>query len=581
MGPPSRAKLKRPWQEVAKEAENHRRESLAKVEGLPPAIERIQLSSTLPQNSIEIPEEILDSLDFQITQKLPEELLSLMADGKLSSVQVTSAFLRRAVLAQKLTNCITELLPERALARAKYLDDYLTQHKCPIGPLHGLPISVKEMIGINDLGLNAGYVSWWGKTATEDAHVLQILWNAGAVFHARTTQPQSMMHLETDSNLYGVTVNPYNRETTCGGSSGGEGALIAMRGSVLGVGSDIGGSIRNPAANCGIYGFKPTSFRIPTDGWCSTMAGADPIPGVIGPMSSSIEGIIMFMQVIISSKPWLLEPALVPMPWILPLFSSAQPLKIGIMWHDNVVTPHPPITRAVQEVLTRLKVLQNVEVVDWKPYLHDEAWAIISSLYFTDGGAEDAATIAESGEPWRPLTKWIIKENPCVKKLTAQKLYYWQEEREAYRKEYANVWNDTATGRNKQGSLEGMVDVILCPAAPGVAPAHNTSKYWAYTSQWNLLDYPAITFKVSKSDRARDAPVEQFKPMTDIDEEHWKLCKILRPTIYRSCYSNGILDNANRSHGLPISLQLVGRRFEDEKVLAVLKYLTAEIGLPL
>jgi len=126
------------------------------------------------------------------------------------------------------TNCITELLPDRALARAKELDTYLRQHGRPIGPLHGLPISVKEMIGMKDLGLNAGYVAWWGKVATEGAHVLQ---------------PQSMMHLETDSNLYGVTVNPYNRNVSSGGSSGGEGALIGMRGSSLGIGSDIGGKI--------------------------------------------------------------------------------------------------------------------------------------------------------------------------------------------------------------------------------------------------------------------------------------------------------------------------------------------------
>jgi amidase len=139
------------------------------------------------------------------------------------------------------TNCVTELLPERALSRAATLDSYFLAHKKPIGPLHGLPISVKEMIGMKDLGLNAGYVAWWGKMATEDAHVLQILWNAGAVFHARTTQPQSMMHLETDNNLYGVTVNPYNRDVSAGGSSGGEGALIGMRGSCLGIGSDIGG----------------------------------------------------------------------------------------------------------------------------------------------------------------------------------------------------------------------------------------------------------------------------------------------------------------------------------------------------
>jgi hypothetical protein len=96
---------------------------------------------------------------------------------------------------------------------------------------------------MKDLGLNAGYVAWWGKVASEDAHVLQVLWDAGAVFHTRTTQPQSMMHLETDSNLYGVTVNPYNRNVSAGGSSGGEGALIGMRGSCLGIGSDIGGRV--------------------------------------------------------------------------------------------------------------------------------------------------------------------------------------------------------------------------------------------------------------------------------------------------------------------------------------------------
>jgi amidase len=256
------------------------------------------------------------------------------------------------------------------------------------------------------------------------------------------------------------------------------------------------------------------------------MAGADPIPGVIGPLSTSLEGIKLLMQTVIHSKPWLSEPALTPLPWNSSFkISRNQALKIGFMWHDKVVTPHPPITRAMHELATCLKTISNVEVVDWKTYLHDEAWAIISSLYFTDGGAEDAATISESGEPWRPLTKWMIKENPCVKKLTPQKLYYWQEEREAYRKEYAKVWNDTATGRNEKGELEGMVDVILCPVGPGVAVEHNTAKYWGYTSQWNLLDYPAVVFPLSKVDKEKDGKDLDFKPLTDIDEENWKLCK--------------------------------------------------------
>ena len=263
------------------------------------------------------------------------------------------------------------------------------------------------------------------------------------------------------------------------------------------------------------------------------MAGADPIPGVIGPMSTSLQGIKLFMDTVLKHRPWLSEPALISLPWNSSFrLSPTQPLKIGIMWHDGIVTPHPPITRARHETVTRLKLISNIEVVDWKPYLHNEAWAIISSLYFTDGRAEDAATIAESGEPWRPLTKWMIKENPCVKKFTPQKLYYWQEEREAYRKEYAKVWTETATGRDATGELEGMMDVILCPVGPGVAPAHETAKYWGYTSQWNLLDYPAVVFPVSKVEKERDRNDLGFERKTDVDEEHWKLCGYIWDLIF-------------------------------------------------
>ena len=127
------------------------------------------------------------------------------------------------------------------------------------------------------LGLNAGFISWWDKKADDDAHILKILWNAGCVFYARTTEPQTLMHLETSSNLYGVTVNPFNRSLTSGGSSGGEGALVSLRGSCLGIGTDIGGSIRSPAGNCGVYGLRPTSYRLPTDGWAATMLGAEHI----------------------------------------------------------------------------------------------------------------------------------------------------------------------------------------------------------------------------------------------------------------------------------------------------------------
>ena len=119
----------------------------------------------------------------------------------------------------------------------------------PLGPLRGVPISVKEHIGMKGLRLNAEYIAWWDETAKEYAYVLQVLQRVGAVFHARTTQPQSLMHLETDSNLYGVLVNPYNRDISAGDFSGGEGALVALQRSCLGIGTDVGGKSQASVPN--------------------------------------------------------------------------------------------------------------------------------------------------------------------------------------------------------------------------------------------------------------------------------------------------------------------------------------------
>ena len=87
-------------------------------------------------------------------------------------------------------NGVTEALPEKALSRAEELDAYYKEHERPIGPLHGLPISVKEHIGMKGLTLSAGVVTWANKRAADDAVLLKILWEAGCVFHVRTTLPQ-------------------------------------------------------------------------------------------------------------------------------------------------------------------------------------------------------------------------------------------------------------------------------------------------------------------------------------------------------------------------------------------------------
>jgi amidase len=179
---------------------------------------------------------------------------------------------------------------------------------------------------------------------------------------------------------YRVTVNPFNTSLTSGGSSGGEGALLGMRGSCMGIGTDIGGSIRSPAACNGVYGFKPTSYRLPVSGWSATMAGQEQVVPCIGPLSTSLEGIQLFMETVVAAKPWLREPSLLPFEWkdMKELWKDGgKKLKIAVLWEDGVVRPHPPVTRALQEVVEKLKSSAKFDLVDWKPYKHDLAWDII------------------------------------------------------------------------------------------------------------------------------------------------------------------------------------------------------------
>jgi amidase len=214
------------WEAQAEIPRRIRDDSLLKVQ---PPLQGIP--DVLPQDSQALPNLMLTPRELELTQNYSvNELLVELRTKRLSSEELTRAFLRRAAVAQLATNCLTELMWDDAIQRSRYLDSLPE----PIGPLHGLPISVKEHLGTKGKNqqANGSYVAYVGKHP-DSSLLLDILWNAGCVYFARTTQPQAIMHLETESNIYGRTVNPYNRNLTSGGSSGGESALIGIRGSVL------------------------------------------------------------------------------------------------------------------------------------------------------------------------------------------------------------------------------------------------------------------------------------------------------------------------------------------------------------
>jgi len=158
-----------------------------------------------------------------------------------------------------------------------------------------------------------------------------------------------------------------------------------------------------------------------------------------------------------------------------------------------------------------------------------------ANLYFADGGVEASEAISSSGEPFLPLTDHILKDNPHLENHTISSVWKATVNREIYRKEYAALWNSTATSTGSHGEPEGMVDVILCPVGPGSAPKLETSKWWGYTSQWNLLDYPALVFPVDKVDVGKDAEEVRHEPRNEKDEYNWKLWEKYGAEGYKVC----------------------------------------------
>ena len=287
------------------------------------------------------------------------------------------------------------------------------------------------------------------------------------------------------------------------------------------------------------------------------------------------------MQTYLSYSPWIQDCALVPLPW-----RSVTPppkLKIAVMWSDDIVTPHPPITRAIKEICADLSLHPDqFELVEWKPVGHDICWNTTQALYFEDGGRGLVKEIEDAGETVLPLTRWLLEDGGNVKYRTVEDVCAVSDlvstkdaisssspvvytkaddvvpqlkvQRNTYRDQYNELWNAT-------GAEDGhTVDAILCPTGPGAAPPHGNAKYWSYTSQWNLLEYAAAVFPVTTVDPKLDIKPMDYTPKNEKDKFNWDL------------YNPETYVNA------PVGLQIVTRKWEDEKCLAVVKAIEQTMG---
>ena len=218
------------------------------------------------------------------------ELLRQMESGERTAVSIVAEHIERLEANHLRLNAAVHVFKDEALAEAK--------NPRP-GPLSGLPISIKETIGIGGQNITAGSKRMPPIHCAEDAPVVRRLRDAGAIILARSNVPEFAMSGETENLIYGRTNNPLDETRTAGGSSGGEGALVASGSTALGLGTDLLGSIRIPAAFCGIVGFKPASHLVSHEAIWPALPGSylDSLMGV-GPLTRSVRDARLVYNVI-------------------------------------------------------------------------------------------------------------------------------------------------------------------------------------------------------------------------------------------------------------------------------------------
>ncbi|KAH0842503.1 putative amidase PB8B6.03 [Fonsecaea pedrosoi] len=376
--------------EAAKKACKRRNDAIAAVYQ-PPEWDESKLPSNLTEYSLN--SGYYTPAELQIIQTSARDILANVAQRKWTSLAVTQAFCKAAALAQKLVGgqssrnrvFSAEVLFEEALERARGLDEHLELTGRTVGPLHGLPISLKDCFIIAPYPASIGLAALANKPQSDDTVLVLMLRELGAVLYAKTNVPTSMLMTETTNCIWGECRNPLQKRLSPGGSSGGEAALIAFHGSPLGVGTDLGGSIRTPAAWCHLYGLKPSVGRFPSWGGMSGIPGQEFVPAVSGPMARELDSLRLFCETILSpaTAPWRKDPKCLPMPWKGNVLQQGTKLRFGLIGtHDGVVHCHPPVERALGLVKTVLEA-QGHEIVDWPVDDHGEILrvSLTRSLY--------------------------------------------------------------------------------------------------------------------------------------------------------------------------------------------------------
>lgn len=494
------------------------------------------------------------------------EVLAGLNAGHFSSLELTDALIARIEQHDGAINALPVRRFDFARAEARAAD--AARAAGTGGALCGLPITIKENLGLAGTDATCGLTGQKGRVSLADGVVVAALRAAGAVVLGKSNVPQLLLAQETDSPVHGRTHNPWHLDRSPGGSSGGEAACLAAGYAPLGIGTDIGGSIRIPAHFCGIFGLKPTVDRWSNRGNASGVPGQEIVRTQVGPMARSVADLALAMRTLDPVAMGRHDPRVPPLP--VPGEASVKGLRIGWYDTDGFLAPTAACRRAVAEAVTSLKAAGAVLVPMAPPDVAEITYLWLAAMS-SDGGDTMTARLGND-EPiaaLKPVRAMQSVPGPARKAMalvleglgdrrvarllrtvgrkSVAELWQMAEQRTALRMAEFDAWN------------RAEVDAVVCPAHSVPAMTHGSSGDFVlgtgYLFRYSLCNFPAGVVPVSRV-RAEEVAVAT----KGADRVERKQAEI-------DCA--GI--------GLPVGVQVVARPWREDLALAVMGAVEADV----
>lgn len=505
-----------------------------------------------------------------------------------TAVNVMRTYAEAAANEHARSNILTEIMFASALERAKELDAEFARTGKIVGPLHGVPVSLKDQIDVQGVDTTMGFTHKQRQPMPEDATLTRIIRQAGGIPFVKSAIPQTMLSFECSTPLFGVAKNPYDPRRTPGGSSGGEGALLGSDASVIGIGSDIGGSLRIPSHFSGCFALKPCAGRFSSEGCQHCNPGFDGVRTTMGPMGRSVADLERMARVALDATPELAatQIGVIPMKY-RQVDLPKRPLRFGYFVHDGFVAASPACERAVIETVEALRKAGH-ECIEFVPPSTVEAMEYFVAI--TSAGKHEILMSSLKGDPTESFlylttkaaklpgpVRWLLEwfagsymGDAAAARIiaanggkTVNELQTWHHRRDCYVKAAKRrMWEEHA------------FDAVICPTQATPALKHGETNQLSVLSlrtiHWNIIDSTVGQIPVTFVDAEKDAPSEGWEARRRAAGGS----ALLEPRVYGL---KGIYD-ARDMAGLPVGVQVVGRQWDEERVIELMKVVDNALG---